>query len=258
MSLNIKNFNVLNTTTGQMSISGRSPISQVNNILSHITITNNVTNLLPISGTPITIDPSERLYEKAHMCSTSIQIITNNRIKGMTDVIYVLSNILRLTYIGGMTSASVSLMYAFSVKNTDSINDLTWNVVIAKNTSQTVGDYFDIPLPNKKFYPTLFINFILLNGAWNNKIIVRDNICSITNLNTLNYCITPVQSQYDANQSHFIVCQGTNAHCGIYSRLTIACEDWNMATTDRDYNDLIFSIADVGICDNLLNDINVY
>ncbi len=257
MSLTIKNFSVLNTTTGKMQISGRYTLSQTNNILSHSTITNNVTENVAISGTPTTINSNEGLYQKAHMCSVSFKIISENQIIGNNNIICVLSNIIRLVYVGGNTSASNSLIYAFSSKIDTSIFNMTWNVIIAKNTSQTIGDYFDIILPDRTFYPHLYISFIMLNSAWDNKIIVNDNVCSITNINTPNFCITPSQSSYDVNQSHFIVCQGTNNNNGICSRITVACEDWHMSITDRDYNDFIFSICDKGLSESLMNDTHV-
>ena len=134
---------------------------------------------------------------------------------------------------------------------------MPWNVVIAKNTSQTIGDFFDIQLPDRTSFPRIFINFIMLNSAWNNRVIEKGNICSITNVDTPNFCMTPSESQHDTNQSHFIICQGTNSVNGIYSRITIASEDWFMSSTDRDYNDFLFSICDRGLDASLLNDTNV-
>ena len=77
MALTIKNFTVLNTTTGQMAISGRYTSAQVSNILSQSTITDNVTEGVAIAGTPSTIDSGEGLFGKAHIGSVSIEIITD-------------------------------------------------------------------------------------------------------------------------------------------------------------------------------------
>ena len=184
MALTIKNFTVLNTTTGKMPISGRYTSGQVSNILSQSTITDNVTEQLAIAGTPSTIDSGEGLYQKAHMGSISIEIINDYRINGKTDVIYVGDGIIRLTYIGGTTSASNSLAYGFAPSASTAIGNITWNIVIAKNISQTAGDYFDITLPDRTFYPNLFMSFILLNSAWDTRTIVSGNICSIISGNS--------------------------------------------------------------------------
>ena len=158
---------------------------------------------------------------------------------------------------GGTTSASNSLAYGFAPSASTAIGDITWNVVIAKNISQTAGDYFDITLPDRTAYPNLFMSFILLNSAWDSRTIVSGNICSITNVSTPNFCITDSQSQYDANEAHFIICQGTNTFNGIYSRVTIATEDWHMSTTDKDYNDFTFSLCSRTFASGCMNDTNV-
>lgn len=254
-ALTIKNFTVLDTDTGKMPITGRLTTSQVNNILSYNTVINGVVEQVAVPGTPDEISSGD-LANNAHMCSSYIKIITDNKINSSIDSIYCPDNFVKITYLGGTTSAQVSLLYAFCNSDSTLITDMTWNIVIAKNTSQTQGDYFDIPFPDMTYYPNdkFYISFIIINNAWSTRTIVRNNICSITNVGYDNYCIKPSESQYDKNISHFINSQGINSLNGIMTRLVIACEDWTMNITDKDYNDLIFSVGSRYISENLMND----
>lgn len=243
-TLTIKNFTVLNTTTGKMPITGRISSNQLSNILSYNKILNQVTENVEVPGTPNEIS-SGGLSGISHMSSSYIKIITNFENNNANDVIFIPDNFIRIVYLGGNTMASNSLIYGFCSSNNTSIENITWNVIFAKTTSQTSGDYVDIPFPDMTYYPNgnFYIAFILLNGAWDNRTIVRDNICSITNTDTPNFCIKPSQSLYDVNESHFINIKGLNSVYGYYTRIAIGSEDWHMATTDRDYNDFSFSIS---------------
>ena len=79
----------------------------------------------------------------------------------------------------------------------------------------------------------------------------------MTNVNTENFCIDPSKSLYDVNEAHFIISCGINTSMGIFSRISIACEDWSMNITDKDYNDLSFSISSRYLDDNQINDSSV-
>ena len=255
MSLIIKNFTVLDTDSGKMPITGRLTSEQVTNILSQNTIINGVTERVAVPGTPDTIS-SGNLLNNAHMCSSYIKICTNHEISSSIDSVFCPDNFIRITYLGGTTGASISLLYGFCTSTSTSIDNMTWNVVIAKNTSQTQGDYFDIAFPDMTYYPSdnFYISFILINAAWDERTIINGNICSITNVGYDNYCIKPSESQYDENISHFINSQGINSFDGIFTRLVIACEDWTMNITDKDYNDLLFCVSSRLISENNIND----
>ena len=109
-ALTIKNFTVLNTTTGQMPISGRYTSGQVSNILTQSTVTDNLTEQVAIAGTPSTINSGEGLFGKAHMGSICFELVSDHAVSGQTDVVYFPDDIVRITYVGGTTGASVSLL----------------------------------------------------------------------------------------------------------------------------------------------------
>ncbi len=261
MSLNIKRFSVLNTTTGKMAVHGRQKQAQVVNILSHRTFNDETVERQTINGTPDTISSSEMLYGKSHMSSSYIKCVTTFNRKSSVDCVFIPYNIIRFTYIGGTTSASNSLLYGFAPSPTTPVADIVFNVLIAKNTSQTVGDYWDIQTPDSTAYPTLYIALVLVNSAWDKRTIVSGNVCDITTLNTPNYCIDPIKSDFDTTQSHFIISQCYNSKSGLATRITIAMEDWIFneteqydSTADRDYNDFIISISSPMISDIMTND----
>lgn len=247
-TLTIKNFTVLDTDTGQMPITGRLTITQLNNILSHSTIINGVTEQVAVPGMPVEISSGD-LVGNAHLCSTYIKIINDYQIISSIDSVFINDNFIRITYLGGTTSASISLIYGFASSTTTAITDIIWNVVFAKNTTQIGGDYIDISFPDMTYYPNgnFYIAFILINGAWDNR----------TNIDNDNYCIDSSKSLYDTNTAHFINSQGINVHSGILSRVSIASEDWKSAITDNDYNDLLFSVSSRFVSDSNINDTSI-
>jgi hypothetical protein len=251
--LTIKNFNVLDVETGKMQQSGRYTLSQVNNILSHITIINGETELLAVPGTPATIS-SGKLHGKAHISTSFIKIIHDFSQKLKGDCIFVPDFVLRLTYLGGITDGSNSLLYGFAPSLTTDISSIPFTVIFAKNTSQKIGDYFDINLFDTPQYPNLYIVFVVLNGAWKKRIIVSRNTCKITSSHVLTYCMDPSKSIKDVGKSHFINIQGVNTTYGIPTRVTVGIEDYTLAQTDRDYNDLLFSISSKNISESHMND----
>ncbi len=264
MALLIKPFTVLNTTTGQVTISGRKTSSQINNIKSYKALIDDTVERQTIAGTPTTINSSELLYGISHMSTSFIKCVYDNMTNTTVDCIFVPDRIVRITYIGGTTSASNSLIYGFASSNNVLITSITFNVLIAKNTSQTIGDYWDIALPDSTFYPNLYIVIIMLNSAWDSRLIISGNTCSITNIGAPNYCINPSKSNYDVNESHFINIQCVNAIYGVPNRLSIAMEDWifNMVppytdVADRDYNDFIISIGSAMLDDSYVNDTTI-
>jgi hypothetical protein len=253
--LTIKNFTVLDTDSGKMPITGRLTSTQVNNILSCSTILNGIVERTRVPGTPTEIS-SGSLSGNAHMSTSYVKIINDFNINPSNDSVCCKDNFIRITYLGGTTSASNSLLYGFTSSITSELTSITWNVLIAKNTSQTLGDYFDVEFPDMTYYPpnNFYIVFILINAAWDSRTIVSGNICSITNTGYNNFCIDPSKSQTDVNKSNFICCQGVNSFDGICTRVVVACEDWIASETDYDYNDLIFFVGSRVISDAMIND----
>jgi hypothetical protein len=252
-SLIIKNFTVLNTQTGQMAITGRSTDYSI--IVSQNDIITKLTNGVNVPGTPNTISGGV-MYKIGHMGTTFIQITKENITNPKANVIFIPDNIMRITFLGGNTSNTDSLIYGF----TNSLTNLniTYNVIIANSNSQTIGDFFDIEFPDPTSYPTLYVVFWLLNGAWDNRTNIQDNICSITTNNSINFCVNPSYSLQDVNKSHFIFVNGINTVYGIPSRISIGVEDDLIGNTN-DYANFKFSISsrffnEVQTNDNLILD----
>lgn len=236
-NLIIKNFTVLNTQTGQMAISGRSDNYSI--IVSQNDVITKLINDVNVPGTPNTITGGV-MYNIGHMGLTFIKITKDNITKSNSNVIFIPDNIMRITFLGGNTINTDSLIYGFTNSLTN-IN-ITYNVIIANSNSQTIGDYFDIEFPDPTSYPELYVVFWLLNGAWNNRTNIQDNICNISTENSINFCINPSYSLQDINKSHFIFVNGINTVYGIPSRISIGVED-NLIGNTNDYANFKFSIS---------------
>jgi hypothetical protein len=256
MSLTIKNFTVLNTTSGQMPITGMFNSTILSTILSYITYTSNVTEEVAVPGTPTAIS-SGGLSTTAHM-STSYIKITKTLGFSSGDTVYVPDNFLRLTYLGGFCGFSNTLLYGFTNNLSTSPTSITWNVAFAVDLMQTAGDYIDIELPNPSSYPSLYVAFILLANVWQSRTVVNENICSINSSNAqYSFCINPTESSNDTGSSHFIIMQGKNVGMNIFSHIVIGMEDNIFSNSDKDYNDFTFSIGSRYITDTQLNDTNL-
>lgn len=247
--LNIKNFSTLSTTTGKIQISGQT--NDLTQITSQNEIINNISDGVTIPGTPSSITGGP-LLNIGYMGNTPIRIIKDNIINTNESIVYIPDGIIRITFLGGSTSNALSLLYGFTNSIFDV--DIEYNVVIANSNSQTVGDYFDIFIPDISAYPTLYIVFYVLNGAWDTRTIVSGNICSIDTYNSLNYCIDPSQSLSDPGNSHFIFVNGVNTHYGITPRISVSVDDELMATSNKDYNNLKFSVSSRFLNESEIND----
>ena len=253
MSFSIKNFTVLNTTTGVMPITGRYTSSQINNILSHTTLINGVTEQQTVPGMPTTISSSSSMYNKAHICTGYIKLIDSYLKNTSGDAIFVPDGILRICYLGGTTSAKNSVIYGFAPATSTAIANITWDVLIAVNTTQTLGDYWDIILPDRTFYPNLYLAIIVLNDSWSSRTIVSGTTCNITNT-TPNFCIDSSKSVTDTNTAHFINLQGYNSNYGVLTRLVIGIEDWYSSLTDNDFNDILLAVSSKFYSELQIND----
>jgi hypothetical protein len=254
MVLTVKQFNVIDTSTGKVAISGRYTNAQINTIKSQYLLTNDTVERTTIAGTPDTINSSELLYGISHMSTSYIQIVRSFGTNVSNDCIFVPDGTIRISYIGGTTSASNSILYGFSPSTSTSLSSITFNVLVAKNTSQTIGDYWDIPIPDDTNYPNLYLVLVLVNSGWDSRTIVSGNTCSIPTTNIPNFCIDPSKSIYDENKSHFIILQCKNSVYGIPNRISIAIEDWLFGQTDNDYNDFLISISSACLGDAMVND----
>ena len=252
----LQHFQVTDTTTGKMLQSGRKNASQMSAILSQKTLFDNLSETVAVPGTPVAIT-SGGLYGKAHMCSQWIRIVRDNG-SNSEDGVYIPDQI-RFTKIEGTTSCKIAILYGFAPSANTPATDITWNVLFVDGNQQENGDFWNVPLPDTTLYPNTYLAIMMYVGAWWGRTVVSEDlkICSIPNTSTYITFLDPSQANYDTNQSHMIVIQGYNANIGAASRICIACEDWIMSETDKDYNDLVISISSVALDANQTNDTSV-
>ena len=253
MSITIKNFKVLDVTTGKMQQTGRRTISYLETIVSSKTFIDSLVEQDTIPGTPDTISGTS-LVGKAHMSQKYIKIERTSNNVNETDHLYI-STKLRITKISGVSSAKNVLCYGWCNSLNTTSNNITWNVLFANFNSQTRGDYLDIDLPDSTLYPELYLSLILINKGWDNRTIVDSNfkICSLPG-NLFYYSIDPSKSNKDQNQSHSIFIQASNSIYNLKNRICIAFEDWEFKFSDKDYNDVVISLQDAAYDENNTND----
>lgn len=249
MSLTIQQFKVTNTTTGHTSQSGRRTSTQLATVLATKSISDGLADQTQVPGTPDAIT-SGALQTTAHMSSTYIELTRTNGDNGPDKLLAMTK--LRVTFVGGTSSADNMILYAFAPLATTTPVNLMWRVLIANCSQQTAGDYFDIELsePGNKY-----LTLLLINDAWSSRTIVNESLklCSVPG-NLTYYCLNQTYSSEDVGDAHAICMQGYSSTCGAQTRVCVAFEDWTMATTDKDYNDVVLSIQDVFLDDVMEND----
>ena len=248
-------FNVTNTTTGNMQQSGRKTNSQLTNIVSQSRIITDLISGTTVPGTPVTIT-SGPLYGIGQMGFQYIELIKAFQKNTSLNSLFVPDNFVRLTFLGGTTSSTDSIIYAFANSTSQTFAGLTFNMAIANTNSQITGDFFDIQLPDPTAYPNIYLVLAIINGAWTTRTIVSGNQCSIQigAVGTATYCINPTQSLQDNGLAHFILVNGYNSVLGIHSNIAIGIEDEPIASSNRDYANVKLAVSSRMINDSLTND----
>ena len=248
-------FNVTNTTTGNMQQSGRKTNSQLTNIVSQSRIITDLVSGTTVPGTPVTIT-SGPLYGIGQMGFQYIELIKSFQKNTSLNSLFVPDNIMRLTFLGGTTSSTDSIIYAFANSTSQTFANLTFNMAIANTNSQVTGDFFDIQLPDPTSYPNIFLVLALINGAWTTRTIISGNQCRIEigAVGTATYCINPAQSLQDNGLKHFILVNGYNSILGIHSNIAIGIEDDPIASSNRDYANVKIAVSSRMTNDSLTND----
>jgi hypothetical protein len=250
MSLTIKNFKVLNTTSGLMNIDGRKTTEQLNSISSQYTLKNNLTNLSYVEGTPNAINKAI-LTDYSHFSSSFLKIDYKGEDSNSLDKIDIFQKLRIIFYFGESTSNNM-ICYAWAHSTTQTLSELEFNVLFANCNAQQKGDYKDIDLPDMIYYPNLYLVLILVNNIWNQRIIedVTNKICSVDVSNHDYFCIDPSKSvtsnneATDNNTNHCIVIKGNNSIENKNIRYCIAFEDWYDEITDWDYHDVGLIVTD--------------
>jgi hypothetical protein len=162
----------------------------------------------------------------------------------------------RLTFLGGTTSSTDTIIYAFANSTSQTFASLSFNMAIANTNSQISGDYFDLQLPDPTAYPNIFLVLALINGAWTTRTIVSGNQCrvQIGASGTATYCISPTQSLQDVGIKHFILVSGYNSVYGLNSNIAIGIEDDPIASSNRDYANVKLAVSSRMINESLTND----
>ncbi len=259
MALNIADFIVNNTTTGHMQQTSRQTSFHVNVINSQKAIIDDLVVDTTVPGTPSTIS-SGPLYNTGFMSHGYIHLVrkygTNLALTGSSSgpTLFCTYSKIRIMYLGGTTTNSNSLLYAFVPKITTTEN-IRYFVAMANCKEQAVGDYFDIQLPDLTAMPNVYLVLRILGGAWDSRTIVSGNKCSIssTSPGVTNYCINPVYSGTDTNLAHFIGVNGVNASSGLYTNISYGVEDDVINESNRDYANIKFAVADVFLHDLFIN-----
>ena len=255
MSLTIRHFKVLDTSTGKMAQHGRRTSNQINTIRSQFKFTSNLVERKRIPGTP-NAPASGAFTTESHMGKTFIEIVKTHDLSSShaTDVVFIPDRI-RLTKLCGVTSAQLTLLYGFTHTTSVTASDIIWHVAFAHTNQQADGDYIDLDLPDMTVHSRLFIVLTLINDVWQSRTIENASLklCSIPG-NLDYFCMNPDLSNADIGQSHTIVVQGDNSHNGISSRCCVTFEDWYMNKADRDYNDIALSISSISHDENMTND----
>ena len=248
-------FTVTNTTSGNMQQSGRQTNSELTNIVSQSRIITDLVSGTTVPGTPYEIT-SGPLYGIGQMGFQYIQLIKTFEKNTSLNSIFVPDNILRLTFLGGTTSSTDSIIYAFANSTSQTFASLTFNMAMANTNSQVTGDFFDIQMPDSTSYPNIYLVLALINGAWTTRTIVSGNQCrvQIGAVGTATYCINPTQSLQDVGLKHFILVSGYNSTLGIHSNIAIGIEDDPIASSNRDYANVKLAVSSRIINDSLTND----
>jgi hypothetical protein len=248
-------FNVTNTTTGNVQQTGRKTNDQLTNIYTQSRIINDLVNGTTVPGTPYQIT-SGPLYGVGQMGFQYIQLVKVFQQNAPLNSLYVPDSFIRLTFLGGTTTSTDSIIYAFASSTSQTFAELTFNMAIANTNSQIVGDYFDIQLPDLTDYPNIYLVLSLINGAWTNRTIVSGNQCRIQlgEVGTSTYCINPTQSLQDVGLKHFILVCGLNDVLGINSNIAIGIEDEPIATSNLDYSKVKIAVSNRTTNANFTND----
>lgn len=248
-------FNVTNTTTGNMQQTGRKTNSQLTNIVSQSRIITDLVSGTTVPGTPVQITGGP-LYGVGQMGFQYIQLIKTFQKNASLNSLFVPDDFVRLTFLGGTTSSTDAIIYAFAYSTSQTFASLTFNMAIANTNSQISGDYFDLQLPDPTAYPNIFLVLALINGAWTTRTIISGNQCSIQigASGTATYCINPTQSLQDVGIKHFILVNGYNSVYGLYSNIAIGIEDDPIASSNRDYANVKLAVSSRMINESLTND----
>jgi hypothetical protein len=254
MSLTIRQFHVEDLTNGGMAFSGRFTSAYLTKISTCSTLIDALSEQTTVTGTPSEIDSEHSLNGSAHMSNGYIEITRNMYADASNDNIFVPDR-LRIGLIRHSTGAKNAIMYAFSATATTAPASLVFKVLFANCADQTVGDYVDIDLPDNTASPSMYLVLILANDAWTNKTTEDTDLklCSLPNDGDY-FCIRPAGSNADTNSSHSINIQGFNSTYSCSSNITIAFEDWYMATADKDYDDILLLVTSVSSSENEIND----
>jgi len=248
-------FNVTNITTGNMQQTGRKTGSQLTNIVSQSRIITDLVSGTTVPGTPYEITGGP-LYGIGQMGFQYIELVRTFQKNYQLNSLFIPDDFVRLTFLGGTTSSTDAIIYAFANSTSQTFGSLTFNMAIANTNSQINGDYFDLQLPDPTAYPNIYLVLALINGAWTTRTIVSGNQCRIQigAVGTATYCINPSQSLQDVGLKHFILVNGYNSVYGINSNIAIGIEDDPIATSNRDYANVKIAVSSRMINDSLTND----
>ena len=226
----------------QMSINGYITPTGHNNSLSHRSYNGLISGLVnkrKVTGMPDIIHNSHALAKISHRLLSYIQIYNDLYI--ISDSIYIIGNRIRITYSGGICKFKNTFLYAFtSISNTSPI-DVRWKILFADCNKQSIGDYWDIDLPDSYTYSSTYLMLMLVPDGYSQ--ITPHEVQNYYNLTPINYFINnPTYSTIDPGQCHCIITKAVSRNSFINLRLILAWEDKTFAVCDRDFNDVVLML----------------
>lgn len=185
---------------------------------------------------PDSISESHALYGKSHRNTTFIHIYNDLNIT--TDSVYIMGNQVRITYGGGICKFKNMILYAFTTNLNTNPNTVSWYMLFADCNYQSVGNYWDINLPDSYAFMNTYLMLMLVPDGYG--LITPHAVEGYYNVSPTNYFINnSTYSTIDQGQCHCIVTKAVSNISFINLRLVMAWEDKTFTICDRDFNDVI-------------------
>lgn len=252
----VKNFRIDNLM-GYIKPSGKISDDILKKYHSIYKLKNSLMKKHKIASMPASISDIPMLENASHPCKTNIKIIRDFGKFNNEEALYVPFGILRITKVGGTCGFNNMLLYKL-VYSSESIQDDTkWTVLFANFNAHDIGDYMDIDIQllNTLEMTDVYLSLLFVSDGWKSVQIYQETMtCCLDLNNTKYYCICPKFSNVDINESHAIYVNGYNSIEGYHIRHVIAWEDKEFIYADKDFCDVIISIASVYAEENNLNE----
>ena len=204
--------------------------------LSYNGLTGGLVNKQKVTGMPNGISSSHILYTKSHCSDSYIKIYSD--LNTTDDSVYIIADQLRITYGGGTCKFKNTFLYAFTTKLDTVPTDVSWKILFADSNKQSIGDYWDVTLPDSFNYNVTYLMLMLVSDGYGQ--ITPHEVEGYYNMSPVGYFVNnSTYSTIDQGQCHCLITRGISNISFINLRLIVAWEDKTFSVCDRDYNDVI-------------------